>query len=127
MKQMYLTKEGILTESVSSVYLSEDKEYFHSDINTVGIYDKLKVKDIHSLILDEFIYNEVVFFNPDISYSDLTLTYTLKEDDDFYVEFKIDANFNKDTILSAKPHFYKWDSDSELFWDIFDNELDNYL
>lgn len=54
MKQMFLTKEGILTESVSFVYLSEDKEYFHSDINTVGIYDKLKIKDIHSLILDEF-------------------------------------------------------------------------
>lgn len=127
MKQMYLTKEGILTETVSYVYLSEDKEYFHSDINTVAIYDKLKIKDIHSLILDEFIYNGVVFFNPDISYSDLTLTYTLKEDDDFYVEFKIDANFNKDTIFSAKPHFYKWDNDSELFCDIFDNELDNYL
>lgn len=57
----------------------------------------------------------------------MNFTYTLKENDDFYVEFKIDANFNKDTILSAKPHFYKWDSDSELFCDIFDNELDNYL
>lgn len=122
MKEMYLTKEGVLTESISSVYLSEDKEYFHSSINTVGIYDKLKIKDINSLIQDTFIYNGVVFFNPDISYSDLTLTYTAQDDEDFYVEFKIDSNFNKDTILSSTPYFYRWDKSSELFVD-----LENYI
>lgn len=37
MKEMFLTKEGILTESTTHVYLSIDKEYYHT--NALSEYD----------------------------------------------------------------------------------------
>lgn len=127
MKEMFLTKEGTFTEMVSHVFVSEDNQYYNSEKYLVTLYEKLKIKDFDKLIPETYFFNNQQFIYPSINSIDLIVTYSLKDDNDIYVEFKIDSNFNENTINDIKPSFYRWDKSLEQFVDIFESDLENYL
>lgn len=125
---MYLTKEGTLTESVSSVYLSKDEKYYHRNMSIVKLYEDFNIKDFDKLVPSSYFYKGNEFHYPEINAFDKEITYTYKDDSDIYVSFHIDSNFNKDTISLSTPSFSMFDRTSELFVDlsIFDFENGYY-
>ena len=62
---MFLTKEGVLTESITHVYVSEDKEYYHTNASIVKVYENFNIKD------DSDVYVEFTFDSKFISINNL--------------------------------------------------------
>lgn len=88
---MFLTKEGILTESITHVYVSEDKEYYHTNASIVKVYENFNIKD----------------------------------DSDVYVEFTFDSKFI--SINNLKPNFFHWDRSCEMYVELSEYDIENYL
>lgn len=125
MKEMFLTKEGTLTESIKQVYISEDKQYYHSNASIVKIYENLKIKDFDKLISKTYIYKEQIFEYPEINCYNNTIIYNLKDNSDVYLEFYFDSGFT--SIDNLKPHFFHWDRTCELYIELSEYDIENYL
>lgn len=125
MKEMFLTKEGTLTESIKHVYVAEDKQYYHSDASIVKIYENLRIKDFDKLIPNTYDYKGQIFEYPTINGYENTISYNLKDDSDVYVEFYFDSGFT--SIDNLKPYFFHWDRTCELYVELSDYDIENYL
>lgn len=75
---MFLTKEGILTESTTHVYVSDDKEYYHTNASIVKIYENFKIKDFDKLIPNTYDYKGQIFEYPEINGYENIISYNLK-------------------------------------------------
>lgn len=124
MKEMFLTKEGTLTESIKHVYVSEDKEYYHTNASIVKIYEDFKIKDFDNLVPETYKYKELKFGYPEINGYDKIITYSCSQNSDLYIEFDIIENFDFNNI---KPKFSTFCRTSELYIYIKESELDYYL
>ena len=58
MREMFLTKEGTLTESIKRVYLSKDGKYYHANNSIVAAYENFNIKDIDSSIVADRLWME---------------------------------------------------------------------
>lgn len=127
MKEMFLTKEGTLTETVKKVYLSDDNTYYHTNSCVVTIYNKLKIKNVDKIFPEEININGYIFNYPSIDCSDLSVTYTAKDDGDIYANFYFDKNLTYENFKTIKPSFEIFDIGSEIFEDLDENDLQYHL
>lgn len=126
MREMFLTKEGTLTESIKRVYLSKDGKYYHANNSIVAAYENFNIKDIDKLIPTTYNFKNKIFSFFDVNGFKGTILYKLS-DSDIYLEFSFDSSFNKNSIQKLKPTFFRWDSYTELYIEIFDYNLENDL
>lgn len=130
MKEYFLTKEGVLTESVSKVYLSDDKLYHHPSNNVVNIYNVLKIKDIDKMFEKEIVINGNKFRYPEIDgygYEEgfPNVTYTYVDNSDIYVSFNITSETTKENYM-LNPLYTMYNRVSELYESISEEMMKYY-
>ena len=127
MTEKFITKEGVLTDSVTKVYLADDCLYLHKDSSVIYIYEKLNIMDVDKIFPKEINISGFEFCYPRIDCSDFSVTYTAKENNDYYVSFDFDASLTSENFKLLKPKFEFFNRDNELFEEIDESVLQYHL
>lgn len=89
MKEMFLTKEGTLTDSVTRVTVAEDGTICKTH-NECSAYEKLGFKPVYT---EQITFNGDTWHYPELNGYDLEVVYSRKQSlDDFKVCFGIDKD-----------------------------------
>lgn len=117
MREVFRTKEGIITESVTKVNISDDGLYIDENCSNVRAYEKYGIKGYYNSLPKEielFLEKEP-FHCCELNVYEDEVTYTSKENGDKYISYNIKKERD---ITKLTPTYIVYDRGRELYEDV---------